>query len=257
MKQYGKHIQRWKFNSKVKSKYQVGPMILFDDIHLRNYFLMKVYRPYINQSNYKEFYDFHLSHYLAADPDATEEKQFRFIWKLINRGIYYHEDRPFSSLSIKRLDKLEEFRQFLKGLDKWGITQTDNDAIKEKADKIKCLEEELEAMRKELAYYRIPDQFKINIQKVGKAPLIDLLIQLQGLKSPVDNSVILDTTAQTVWAKILSNHFLDDGSAIKYGTALNYFKIEDGFDKDNPVRKTGIKDKDRIYKIKPSKKQPV
>ncbi|WP_158856302.1 hypothetical protein [Lunatibacter salilacus] len=257
MKQYEKHIQRWRFNSNVKSKYQVGPMILFSDIHLRNYFLMKIYRPYINRSNYEEFYNFHLSHYLTTDPNATEEKQFKFIWKLINRGIYYHEDRPFSPLSIKRLDKLEEFRQFLKGFDKWDVTVPFNDAMKEKTKTIERLEEELTTLKKEIAFYKVPDQFKVNILKVGKTPIIDLLIQLQSLKSPFDNSEVLDTTAQTVWAKILSNHFLEDGASIKYGTALNYFKIEDGFDKDNPVRKTSIKEKDRIYKIKLSKKQPV
>src|SRR5690606_28823259 len=152
---------------------------------------------------------------------------------------------------------LEEFRQFLKGLDQWEVTVPFNEAMKEKTKRIVCLEEELETAKKELAYYKIPDQFKINIQKVGKAPIIDLLIQLQGLKSPVDDSMVLHTTAQTVWAKILSNHFLDNGSTIRYGTALNYFKIEDDFDKENPVRKTSIKDRDKIYQIKPSKKQPI
>lgn len=255
MRQYEKHIQRWTFNSKEKSKYQVGPMILFNDIHLRNYFLMKIYRPYINRSNYEEFYNFHLSHYLTTDPDATEEKHFKFIWKLINRGIYYHEDRPYTPLSIKRLDKLEEFQQFLKGMDKWDISVPLNEAMKEKAKRMACLEEELETVKKELAFFKIPDQFKINIQNVGKAPIIDLLIQFQGLKSPVNGSMVLHTTAQTVWAKILSNNFLDKGTPIKYGTALNYFKIEDDFDKDNPIRKTSIKDKDRIYRIKSSIKQ--
>ncbi|MEX2564869.1 MAG: hypothetical protein WD431_02895, partial [Cyclobacteriaceae bacterium] len=206
---------------------------------------------------YQAFYDFHLSHYMSSDPDGTEENHFRFIWKLINRGIYYLEDRPYSPISIQRLDKLEEFQCFLTGLDKWGVAVPFNEALGEKIKRVEFLEEELASVIRELAFFKIPNQFKINIHKVGKAPIIDLLIQLQQLKSPDNGSMILHTTAQTVWAKILSNNFLDNGDQIKYGTALNYFKIEDDYDKDNPIRKTKVKDKEKIYRIKPSKKHSI
>ncbi|MEX2564874.1 MAG: hypothetical protein WD431_02920 [Cyclobacteriaceae bacterium] len=176
---------------------------------------------------------------------------------MINRGIYYLEDRLYSPISIQRLDKLEEFQNFLKGMDKWGVTVPFNEALREKIKRVEFLEEELASLTRELAFFKVPNQFKINIHNVGKAPIIDLLIQLQQLKFPENGSMILHTTAQTVWAKILSNNFLDNGDQIKYGTALNYFKIEDDYDKDNPIRKTKVKDKEKIYRIKPSKKHSI
>jgi len=242
------YIQRWRLGSKKVSKYQVGPLFFYNKTNVGNYFVMKIFRPYINKASYDDFYRFHLNHYIKRNPLGTEKEFFEVIWEIVKEGIENQRKTPYSTTAIKRKDKLAEFQQYLKSIDHWHNTKPIEDVLKEKKEKIEELEAETQKLKSELKRLNTVDGAKIDINNGSKESVISLFLQMQRLKG-LNGYGLLITNAQTTWAKILSNHFLEKGKPIKYGTALNYFQIDNRDDNKQPKRKTPIVERDYPYII--------
>ena len=234
---------------RIKSLYHVGPMFFSNQIQSKNYFVMKIFDDKIDNHNYLDFYNFHLSYYLNKCTDGTEEGHLEFIWKVVEEGILNQRRYPYDSISLKRKEKLEDFQRFLRSIDQWAITDCETQETKDR--RIRELEKQVAALKEDLANYRIQKKYRINIRKIDKMSIADLLIQLQELKSPEDNETYLYTPAETTWAKIISNFFLENGEDIKFGTVLNYFQKDGEPDETGkPLRKIPIKEPHSLFKLK-------
>ena len=213
------HIRRWKWGTK-ESKYQVGPMIFFQEIQLDNYFIMKLFRKYMTEKEYPGFYHYHLDHYKSSSPHATEEKQFKVIWEIIQDGIHIQNRHPHSEIAKRRKKKLLAFQHYLRSIDQWQDSATLEELVRIKNKEIEELTVKLETAKRELS--RLKVDYKIKINHVDRTSVFDLFLQIRDLNTP-DNSRIFNDPAQSTWAKILSNHFEDDRD-IPFDTALNYFR---------------------------------
>lgn len=243
------YIQRWRLGSKKVSRYQVGPLFFYNKTNVGNYFVMKIFRPYINKDIYNDFYRFHLNHYIKRNPLGTEKEFFEVIWEIVKEGIENQRKLPYSTTAIKRKDKLAEFQQYLQSIDHWQNTKPIEDVLKEKNEKIEELEAEIKKLKSELKRLNTVDGAKIDISNGSKESVISLFLQMQRLEYTKGKELLI-TKAQTTWAKILSNHFLEKGKPIKYGTALNYFQVEDKDQRKVPTkRKTEVDEKDYPYII--------
>lgn len=116
-----KHFRNWSFKSDEKSKYQVGPMFNFSSVLLEIYFVNKIYRPYIKEEDFPEFYDYHLTFFKEQNPKGHEREHFAYIWKIIQTKIASLQFK-FSADAILKREKLESFQSFLKSIDSWGIS---------------------------------------------------------------------------------------------------------------------------------------
>lgn len=183
---------------------------------------------------------------LITDELVIEKKQDRR--KLNSNRKNRHE---------KRINQYKAFRETLKTLDKWGITFNLEDKInnqlvekqllesfinkqqnsEEYLDGLKQLtqekkilteqlstaEEKIKNLEQELTKIRTLGRYKINIKKGYKGTVVQLLKDLKNLEDPETKNLILGTTAENTWAKILSNNFSDENKDISLETAENYF----------------------------------
>jgi hypothetical protein len=214
------HIQRWKWGTK-ESKYQVGPMIFFQEIQLDNYFIMKLFRKYITEDEFPAFYQYHLDHYKSRSANATEEKQFTVIWEIIQDGIRIQDRHPHSEIAKRRKKKLLAFQHYLRSIDQWHHSNTIEELVRIKSKEIEELTFKLETVKKELS--RLKVDYKIKINYVDRTSVFDLFLQMRELTAPESGKRVFIDPSQSTWAKMLSNHFEDD-SAIPFDTALNYFR---------------------------------
>ncbi len=229
------HIKRWKWGFK-PNKYQVGPILFFQEIQMDNYFLMKLYRNYISVDNFNEFYQYHLDHYKSSVKEADEFSHFKLIWEIIEAGIAIQNRYPFSELAKKRKLKLLAFRSFLKSIDQWNHSYSLEELVSLKNAEIESLKKKLAVAKKDLSRLKI--DYKIKINQVDRTTVFDLFLQMRDLSNPKDGSRVFNDPAQSTWAKILANHFEDDDH-IPFDTALNYFR-----------GKSKIHDNHRLFNLK-------
>ena len=219
------------------NKYQVGPMFFFREIQLDNYFIMKLYRKYISEENFDEFYKYHLDHYKSCVRMANEDTHFKVIWEIIEGGIAVQNRYPHSDLAKKRKQKLLAFRQYLKSIDHRNLSSSLEELIRLKNDEIDALKQKLDSVSRDLSKLKV--DFKIKINHVDRTTVFDLFLQMRDLSNPANGSRIFIDPAQSTWAKILANHFEDDG-AIPFDTALNYFR-----------GKSKTKNSHQLFEVKP------
>lgn len=148
------HIKRWKWGSK-PSKYQVGPILFFKEIQLDNYFLMKLYRKYMSENNFDDFYKYHLDHYKSSVNKADDLSHFKLIWKIIEAGIAIQNRYPFSELAKKRKKKLMAFRKFLKSIDQWNHSYSIEELVSLKNTEIESLKQKLAKVKKDLSRLKV------------------------------------------------------------------------------------------------------
>ena len=225
------HIKRWKWGA-LPNKYQVGPMILFREIQMDNYFIMKLFRNYMTENEYPKFYQYHLDYYMASSADATKEKQFKVIWNIIVDGIRIQERHPHSELAKKRKKKMLSFQAYLKGIDQWSYSNTNEELVDLKNQEIDDLKKKLGATQKELSKLKV--DYKIRIKNADRTSIFHLFLQMRDLSSPKNGSRVFNDPAQSTWAKILANHFEDD-KPIPFDTALNYFRGKSKIHNDNKL----------------------
>lgn len=116
-----KHFRNFSFKSDEKSKYQVGPMFNFSTLLLEKYYLNKIHRFYINEDNYPEFYNYHLTFFKENNPNSHEKEHFAYIWRIVQNRITLLQFK-FSARAVSRREKLENFQDYLKSIDAWDIS---------------------------------------------------------------------------------------------------------------------------------------
>lgn len=229
------HIKRWKWGN-APHKYQVGPVFFYREIQLDNYFIMKLYRNYISEDNFADFYKYHLDHYKSYVKEAEEGSHFKLIWEIIEGGIIIQNRYPYSELAKKRKLKLLAFQQYLERIDQWNHASSLEELVQLKNKEINELSLKLDSVRKELSKLKV--DYKIKINHVDRTSVFDLFLQMRDLSNPENGSRVFNDPAQSTWAKILSNHF-EDKDPIPFDTALNYFR-----------GKSKIRDNNKLFKLK-------
>lgn len=229
------HIKRWRWRN-TPNKYQVGPVFFSREIQLDNYFIMKLYRNYISEDKFAEFYNYHFDHYKACVKEANEDAHFKLIWEIVEGGIAIQNRYPYSELAKKRKYKLLAFQQYLKSIDRWNLASSLEELVQLKNKKIAELNLRLDTAKKDLSKLKV--DYKIKINHVDRTSVFDLFLQMRDLSSPLDGSRVFNDPAQSTWAKILANHFEDEGP-IPFDTALNYFR-----------GKSKIQDDKKLFELK-------
>lgn len=192
--------------------------------HLDMHFLNKIAE--IPKDSLQPLYNYHLTYYLETVDNADEKFYFTGLLELITDELAIEKRQDRRKLNSnrknrheKRIDKYKAFRETLKPLDKWELMSTESEQIIRMKGEIKKLKEEISSLR-------VSDQFKIDIINGTKETIIGLLLEMKNLKDPKSKKSIKDVfgnASQNTWAKIVANHFLDNGEIIKFGTVKNYF----------------------------------
>ncbi|MGV6947155.1 hypothetical protein [Sphingobacterium kyonggiense] len=99
-------------------------------IHISGYFVMRIFN--ITEQEYLPFYLYHLNYYLAFNPDGKEETFLAIVLEIVDKDrksretLYYYNTR-----SKTRIHKLSRFREVLKEVDKWGMTLTNEERLRQ------------------------------------------------------------------------------------------------------------------------------
>jgi hypothetical protein len=175
-----KFRKRFDFNA---HKYDIGRPIFQNKILEDNFLILGIYN--IDESEYDNFYEYQLSHFLKIRP-SQEETFFNHVREIvINRIKYLKRQDPFSSKyasGLEQTHKLENFLDYLKTIDRWHKTEPIESVIGEKDNQINYLKQritELEKRLKEASKYDVGE--KIVISKGSLPAFMNLIHQLQEL----------------------------------------------------------------------------
>ena len=229
-------------------RYEIGRPFSNNRRHTDNFFLLKLYS--LDPTEYRKFYDFHLQHYLKANPDG-EQVFYEHVWHIIDTRIkHYERQSPFSSsheTNVENIRKLQAFQKMLNGMDKWNaraypelLAEKDRQLIQQKA-RIEELEKKLE----NLNGYEVQHEIEI---KEGYLPtLIDLIRQLPELKLP-NSDRLLKCYNRSPYYKMISKYFMHGDKPIPMETCRNYFVEGNG---DVPSKGTPVPEESKLFRIVP------
>jgi len=228
--------------------YEIGNPIFSNRKLEDNFFALKLYN--LPEGEYKAFYDFHLNHYLAQNPDGNEGF-FRKVNRSIQRRItFYSAKNPFKSeyeIHSANLDKLEAFQEFLNTIDEWNINTSTEKMLNQRDAEIARLKSnlaDLQARFDEVLQYEASEKIVINSGNL--AAFMDLMRQFQKLMLPNEKR-LLSTQGFSPWYKMIAKNFVHGDKSIPLATAQNYFSSEDS------SKYIFISDKDRAFDIIPVK----
>jgi hypothetical protein len=255
-KKYFKAHQAYNLNP---HPYYIGNIIGLKNGYEDNLFIKKLFA--LPEPEYPAFYQYHLNYFLGKEPDA-EEEFFTFVWQIVLRRINFIEHKnPFNStheLDMEILEKLTSFQNYLRLIDQWDTQKTLPEIISSQVELIKKQQSEIADLKVELKEARQWNG-SINIRNEQSLAILDLFLQMQKLKAP-DGNELLITPAQNTWAKMISKYFREYDQAnigqvkeIKIDKLRYYLR---GLDpKDPPKRENEIPEKHRLYTIIPAKKK--
>jgi len=228
--------------------YEIGNPIFPNRKLEDNFFALKLYS--LPESEYKAFYDFHLNHFLARNPDGREEF-FRKVNRKVQRRItFYSAKDPFRSvyeIHSANLDKLEAFQEFLNSIDEWNVNTSTEKMLNQKDVEIAQLRSNLADLQDrldEILQYEASEKIVINSGNL--ASFMDLMRQFQKLMLP-NGKRLVSTQGHSPWYKMIAKNFVHGEKSIPLATAQNYFSSEDS------SKYIFISDKDRAFDIVPVK----
>ncbi|MCX2432169.1 hypothetical protein [Pedobacter sp. GR22-10] len=228
--------------------YEIGNPIFSNRKLEDNFFALKLYS--LPDGEYKEFYDFHLKHYLLRNPDG-KEAFFRKVNRSIHRRInFYSAKDPFRSvyeIHSANLDKLEAFQKFLHAIDEWNVNNSTEKMLSQRDSEIALLKADLadlKAQLNEMLQYEASEKIVINSGNL--ASFMDLMRQFQKLMLP-NGKRLMTTQGYSPWYKMVAKNFVHGDKPIPLATAQNYFSSEDS------SKYIFISDKDRAFTIVPVK----
>jgi len=228
--------------------YEVGNPIFHNRKLEDNFFALKLYG--LPEGEFKAFYDFHLNHYLARNPDGCEGF-FRKVNRSIQRRItFYSGKNPFKpeyEIHSANLDKLEAFQQFLITIDEWNVNTSTEKMLNQKDAEIAQLKRnlaDLQAQLDEILQYEASEKIVINSGNL--AAFMDLMRQFQKLMLPNEKRLV-STQGHSPWYKMVAKNFVHGDKPIPLATAQNYFSSE------GSSKYIFISDKDRAFNIVPVK----
>lgn len=240
-------------------RYDIGNIIGLKNGYEDNLFIKKLFT--LPEQEYPIFYQYHLAYFLGKEP-GNEEEFFTFVWQIVLRRINFIEHKnPFNSshaTDMEILEKLTSFQKYLRSLDQWHTQKTLPEIIANQVELIRKQQSEIADLKAELKEARQWDGY-INIRDEQALAILDLFMQMQKLKAP-DGNELLITPAQNTWAKMISKYFreydqenIGQVKEIKIDKLRYYLR---GIDPKDPLkRENEIPEKHRLYTISPAKKK--
>ncbi|WP_313513697.1 hypothetical protein [Sphingobacterium sp.] len=204
----------------------------------------------LHPERFISYYEYHLDYFFKQSRSKNEEK---FLKKVIS--VCEDEIEHFRSMAKKRsylwdnkkkyesyIEKAENFIDRLKSRDIWGIIGSESERNQRLIQEIKILKQKLED-------FVVAPQHKIKVSCIDKNHLFSLFEAIGEIPNtsvePTDQKAMFSELPYRTWAKLVSNHFKINDEEIPLGTALNYFDST-----------TALREKDRIFEIKVSKRKP-
>lgn len=182
-----------------------------------------------------------------------EEQFLAKVWGLVENHIrYLNRKAPYTSfykIAQAWVEKLEAFQKYLSSIDQWNARPTyaiiaeKNKQLDEQNKQINKLTAKLEELKK----HEVSQ--KISIEDNALPTLIDLFKQMSELTLPSGRS-FLRCDYKSPYYKLISKYFSQDGKSIAIESVRNYFVAES---EEVNEKGTPIRDKDRLYTIKPLK----
>jgi hypothetical protein len=159
----------------------------------------------------EEFYQHHLTYYLADHSDDTQEVFFKYFWSLIERQLnvllskdVYDKNHLRNEQQIARLQK---FTELLISLDRWNIHKSNDAVIAQQDSEIYVLKQEVTQLKAALKKATaLETEGYINIPDGYRNAVLHLCQQMQELKTP-DGKELMFSQTQSVWTKMICKYF--------------------------------------------------
>jgi hypothetical protein len=228
-------------------RFEIGNPLLQPWQFNRNHLFKKIYS--LAETDYKPFYDFHLTHFLESNPDCEKDFFSHFDSIVSERIRYYKMQDPFSSRQKSyqsNLTKLESFELFLRSIDQWNLNQSFESIIAGKEIEIQGLKSEIAELKeriKTLKEFEPSEKIQIRINHLGT--FVDLIQQMQLLTLPGKNKLLVSQTNSS-WYKIVARYFTNGSKDIPLETARNYFS---GKYSEENIKGTKIKKDLKLFQI--------
>ena len=203
----------------------------------------------LHPERFISYYEYHLDHFFKQSDSENEEKFFKkvvavcedeiehFKSKAKNRSYVWDDKKKYEGY----IEKTENFIDRLKSRDIWGVIGTES-------ERNLRLIQEIKTLKKQLEDFVVAPQHKIKVSCADKNHLFSLFDTIGLIPNPstehADQETMFSEFPHKTWAKIVSNHFTVNDEEIPLGTALNYFDST-----------TAVREKDRIFEIKVSKRK--
>ncbi|MGJ1407058.1 MULTISPECIES: hypothetical protein [Sphingobacterium] len=167
----GKYFKLRKTWRKRKNRFDIGPLFNMNPIHISGYFVMRIFN--ITEQEYIPFYQHHKKYYLACNPDGNEETFLAKVLEIVDKDrksretLYYYNTR-----SKTRIHKLTRFREALKEVDRWGLTVTNEERLRQSVSYVQEImnwqntNDTKSVLSKFLFDERGSDQFFIEYQRI-------------------------------------------------------------------------------------------
>jgi hypothetical protein len=232
----------------------IGNPIRWDRSQFLKHFFKRVFA--IPGECIEEFYQRHLTYYLANHTVGTEEIFFRYFWGLIERQLnvllnkdVYDKNHLRNEREIARLKK---FTEILISLDRWNIHKSNDAVIVKQDSEIHVLQQQVIHLKAELKKATSLDSGDyINIADGHRNAVLHLYLQMQELKTPEGKELMFSQT-QSVWTKMICKYFREGDKEINLETIRRYFPS----DKREPGDKhADIPAKSKLFQISPVKKR--
>jgi hypothetical protein len=228
-------------------KFDIGRALFHNRAQANNFFILKIYE--LDEKQYPDFYQHHLSHYLLTHPDG-ERIFFDHICDVVNNRIKYFKRQDPGSRSyrsgLEPARRLEAFHAFVRTLDRWYKFDTMDKVFREKLVEIGELKVKILELEKKLAEKRkYQASEKIVITNDSMQTFIDLMLQLQEITLP-DGKRLLSAQAQSPWYKMLAGYFKHGDQDIPIDTARNYFPADKN---DKPLKYLKILEEKKLFRI--------
>jgi hypothetical protein len=252
MKNYFKQRHRLDLST---DTFDVGRPFFWKKGYEGNHFLYRLLQR--KESDYPDFYQYHLEYFLETYPDCQDQEFFTHVWKIVSAHIKRLELKNNYTSAYPRdmmyLEKLEAFRNYLQTIDQWNTGKDKDAIIADKETEIHRLRDQLEKVKRQLAEAKRLDTMDfIDIRPGYILSVVDLLQQLQELKLPTLGKELVLSQSQAVWTKMIAKYFREDKLEINMETLRRYFPA----DKKNPgVKYAPVPQKMRLFKIRPSSGQ--
>lgn len=236
--------------------YDIGRPFFWWRGHYDVHFLNCVYER--NDSEFNDFYTYHLKYFKEANPNLQETEFFRHVYDIVSDELkkLISDDKRESKSKHKSIVQqkkiLRAFLDYLASIDQWNTTKTKDEIIAEKESEIKDIKEIVVQLTKELKEaQKLETDGYINIPKGYVLTLVDLFIKLrkQELK---DGRELAFSQFGIVWVKMICRYFREDKQPISIDTIRRYFPADLN---DLKEKYAEIPSKNKLFDIVPAKKR--
>jgi hypothetical protein len=248
---YFKPRERFDFD---QDTLDIGNPLSWDRSQFLKHFFKRVFA--IPEERIAEFYQRHLAYYLANHADGTDEIFFKYFWSLIERQLNVLLDKDIYDKNHLRnereIERLRKFTEALIPLDQWNFHKSNDAVIAQQDSKIHVLEQQVIQLKADLKKATtLETEDYINIRAGYAHTLFDIILQLQDIKLPNNDSLLYPAT-QIVWRRMICKYFREGNNEINFNSIHRYFPL----DKENMGRKyVKIADKDKVFKLVLTKKR--